>query len=92
MSFHKSLYITTEICASSNDCEILLIGKSTNLNILNHIYIELYFKNLIRRRFIIFHMEGPASDNILDLSADMENLTGLGQRAVNTEHGRFKYS
>ena len=37
-------------------------------------------------------MEGPASDNILVLSADMENLTGLGQEAVNTEHGRFKYS
>ena len=37
-------------------------------------------------------MECPASDNSLDLSADMENLTGLDQQAVNTEHGRFKYS
>ena len=46
---------------------------------------------MIRRRFI-FQMEGPASDNILVLPADMENLTGLGQQAVNTEHGRFKYS
>ena len=36
-------------------------------------------------------MEGPASDNILVLSADMENLTGLGQQAVKTEHDRFKY-
>ena len=30
-------------------------------------------------------MEGPASDNILVLSADMKKLTGLGQQAVNTE-------
>ena len=37
-------------------------------------------------------MEGLASDNILVLSADMENLTVLGQQAVNTGHGRFKYS
>ena len=37
-------------------------------------------------------MEGPASDNILVLCAKMENLTGLGQQAVKTEHGRFKYS
>ena len=37
-------------------------------------------------------MEGHACDNILVLSADMENLTRLGQKAVNTEHGRFKYS
>ena len=37
-------------------------------------------------------MEGPVSNNILILSADMENLTGLGQQAVNTEHGRFKYT
>ena len=37
-------------------------------------------------------MEEPASDNILVLSADMENLTGLRQQAVNTEHSRFKYS
>ena len=29
-------------------------------------------------------MEGPASDNILVLSADMENLTGLGQQTTNT--------
>ena len=37
-------------------------------------------------------MEGPASDNISVLPADMENLTGLGQQTVNTEHGRFKFS
>ena len=37
-------------------------------------------------------MEGPASDNILVLSADMENLTELGQQTTNTENGRFKYS
>ena len=37
-------------------------------------------------------MEEPASDNILVLSADMENLTGLGQQTVNTEHDMFKYS
>ena len=39
-------------------------------------------------------MEGPLSDNILVLSADMENLRGLGQQAAmvcNTEDGRFKY-
>ena len=40
-------------------------------------------------------MEGPAiSDNILLLSADMENLKGLGLQAAtvsNTEDGRFKY-
>ena len=41
---------------------------------------------------LFFQMEGPASDNILVLSADMENMTGWGQQAVNTEHGRFKYS
>ena len=41
---------------------------------------------------LFFQLEGPASDNILVLSADMENLTGLGQQAVNTEHGWFKYS
>ena len=35
-------------------------------------------------------MKGPASDNILVLSADIENLTGLGLQAVNTKHGRFK--
>ena len=46
---------------------------------------------MIRRRFIL-SKEGPASGNILVLSADMENLTGLGQQAVNREHGRFKYS
>ena len=34
-------------------------------------------------------MEGPASDNILVLSADMEKSAGLGQQAVNTEHGGF---
>ena len=41
-----------------------------------------------------FQMEGPASDNILVLSADMDNLRGLGQQATmvcNTEDGRFKY-
>ena len=37
-------------------------------------------------------MEGLASNNILVLSTDMENLTVLGQQAVNTEHGRFKNS
>ena len=37
-------------------------------------------------------MEGNACDNILVLSADMENQTGLGKQAVNTEHGRLKYS
>ena len=39
-------------------------------------------------------MEGPASDNILVWSAEMENLRGLGQQAAmvcNTEDGRFKY-
>ena len=39
-------------------------------------------------------MEGPASDNILVLSADMDNLRGLGKQAAmvcNTEDGRFKY-
>ena len=40
-------------------------------------------------------MEGPViSDNILLLSADMENLRGLDQQAAmvcNTEDGRFKY-
>ena len=39
-------------------------------------------------------MDGPASDNILVLSADMENLRGLGQQAAmvdHTENGRFKY-
>ena len=46
---------------------------------------------MIRRRFIL-QMEGPVYNNILALSADMENFTGLGQQAVNTEHGRFKYS
>ena len=44
MSFWNSLYITTEICASSNDCAISLIGKSTKLNILNHIYRALFKK------------------------------------------------
>ena len=34
-------------------------------------------------------MERSASDNILVLSADMENLTALNQQAVNTEHGIF---
>ena len=34
-------------------------------------------------------MERPAPDNILVLSADMENLTVLNQLAVNTEHGMF---
>ena len=34
-------------------------------------------------------MERPAADNILVLSADMENLTVLNQQAVNTEHGMF---
>ena len=40
-------------------------------------------------------MEGTTiSNNILRLSADMENLRGLGQKAAivcNTEDGRFKY-
>ena len=39
-------------------------------------------------------MDGSASDNILVLSADVENLRGLGQQAAmvdNTEDGRFKY-
>ena len=40
-------------------------------------------------------MEGPViSDNVLVLSADMENLRVLGQQAAlvsNTENGRFKY-
>ena len=58
-----------------------------------HIYIKLYFKNSISSAF--FTIEGPAiSDNILLLSADMENLRGLGQQAAmvcNTEDGRFKY-
>ena len=40
-------------------------------------------------------MEGPPiSDNILLLSADMENLAGLSQQTAvvsNTENGRFKY-
>ena len=40
-------------------------------------------------------MEGPTiSNNILRLSADMENLRGLGQQAAtvcNTEDDRFKY-
>ena len=44
MSFWKSLYITTEIGASSNDCAIFLIGKSTNINILNHMYRALFKK------------------------------------------------
>ena len=38
-------------------------------------------------------MDGPASENILLLSADMENLRGLSQQAAmvcNTEGG-FKY-
>ena len=34
-------------------------------------------------------MERPASDNILVLCDDMENLTVLNQQAVNTEHGMF---
>ena len=34
-------------------------------------------------------MERPAFDNILVLSADMENLTVLNQQAVSTEHGMF---
>ena len=34
-------------------------------------------------------MERPVSDNILVLSADMENLTVLNHQAVNTEHGMF---
>ena len=42
-----------------------------------------------------FTMEGPTiSNNILRLSADMENLRGLDQQATmvfNTEDGRFKY-
>ena len=42
-----------------------------------------------------FTMEGPTiSNNILRLSADMENLRGLGLQAAiicNTEDGRFKY-
>ena len=40
-------------------------------------------------------MEGPTtSNNILRLSADMENLRALGQQAAmvcNTEDDRFKY-
>ena len=40
-------------------------------------------------------MEEPTiTNNILRLSADMENLRGLGQQAAmvcNTEDGRFKY-
>ena len=40
-------------------------------------------------------MEEPTiSNNILRLSADKENLRGLGQQAAmvcNTEDGRFKY-
>ena len=76
----------------SKDYASFLIGKSTNLNIQNHIY-KLYFKNSISTVFY-FIMEGPIiSDNILLLSADMENLRGLGQQAAmvsNTEDGRFK--
>ena len=46
---------------------------------------------------MVFHftMEGSTiSNNILLLSADMENLRGLGLQAAtvcNTEDGRFKY-
>ena len=42
-----------------------------------------------------FAMKGPViSDNILRLSADMENLRGLDKQATrvcNTEGGMFKY-
>ena len=59
-----------------------------------HIYIYIY--SFISKNWLddvlFFQTEGPASDNILVLSADMENLTGLGQQAVNTEHDMFKYS
>ena len=91
--FRKCLYLTTEICACSKDHASLLIGKSTNLNF-ETIYIKLYFKNSISAAFY-FTMEGPTiSNNILRLSADMENLRGLGLQAAtvsNTEDGRFKY-
>ena len=57
-------------------------------------YIKLYLQNSISMVFY-FTMEGPTiSNNILRLSADMENLRGLGQQAAmvcNTEDGRFQY-
>ena len=34
-------------------------------------------------------MERPASDNMLVVSADMENLTVLNQQAENTERSMF---
>ena len=64
---------------------MLLIEKFTNFENQNHVYIKLYFQNSNRRRLIYNGI--TASDNILVLSADIENLTVLNQQAVNTEYG-----
>ena len=83
-----------QTCRTCLDHVIRSHWKIYKFKYLKPLYIKLYFKNSISSSFY-FTIEGPAiADNILLLSADMENLRGLGQQAAmvcNTEDGRFKY-